>query len=136
MESCDSRSNILSLIVTEITLIDELREKVMSYGSQKYEIKNVSKEESTEVNGWRELLNTVLNIAKEGQKIQRYKGLGEMNPEQLWETTMSPENRVLLRVTSEDAAEANRMFDILMGENVEPRRKFIEENALNATIDI
>ena len=121
---------------SEITLINELREKMMAYGSQKYEIKNVSKEESTEVNGWRELLNTVLNIAKEGQKIQRYKGLGEMNPEQLWETTMSPENRVLLRVTSEDAAEANRMFDILMGENVEPRRKFIEENALNATIDI
>ena len=121
---------------SEITLINGLREKMMAYGSQKYEIRNVAKEESTEVTGWRELLNTVLNIAKEGQKIQRYKGLGEMNPEQLWETTMSPENRVLLRVTSEDAAEANRMFDILMGENVEPRRKFIEENALNATIDI
>lgn len=121
---------------SEIQLIRKLKQKVLEIPCCKYVVTNTNKEENTEVKGWKEMLETILNISREGLKIQRYKGLGEMNPEQLWETTMNPENRVLLRINSDDAAEADKIFDVLMGENVEPRRKFIEENALNATIDV
>ena len=86
--------------------------------------------ESNFFQSWFEVLDFMINFGKKGMYIQRYKGLGEMNPEQLWETTLNPEVRTLKKVTIEDIVESDGIFTILMGDQVEPRRNFIEENAL------
>ena len=94
------------------------------------------KTKSQKIWGAFNLLNTAFEYAKNGLKIQRYKGLGEMNAEQLWETTMDPNHRSLFQVTVNDASQADAVVSMLMGEVVEPRRDFIVENALDANLDV
>ncbi len=79
----------------------------------------------------RDIPELVTRAGGKGYEVQRYKGLGEMNPEQLWDTTMDPERRTLLKVTLEDVGETDHIFNVLMGEHVAPRREFIEEFALD-----
>ncbi|HEY6692299.1 MAG TPA: DNA topoisomerase (ATP-hydrolyzing) subunit B [Solirubrobacteraceae bacterium] len=93
-------------------------------------------EESDEALSFEDLRRTVMEVAAKGVKLQRFKGLGEMNAEQLRETTMDPTTRTLMQVTMDDAAAADRLFTMLMGDKVEPRREFIEENARVATLDV
>ncbi|MBI5212591.1 MAG: DNA gyrase subunit B, partial [Nitrospirae bacterium] len=99
----------------------------------KISIKEIKKEAAS----LKELLATVTEASKKGLSIQRYKGLGEMNPQQLWETTMDPEKRALMQVSIEDSVKADEIFTILMGDQVEPRKEFITKHALEAkNIDI
>ncbi|MEM9843107.1 MAG: DNA gyrase subunit B, partial [Pseudomonadota bacterium] len=89
-----------------------------------------------QVTGPVSLLEAVLAAGRKGLKIQRYKGLGEMNADQLWETTLDANARTLLQVQVDDALEAGDMFSRLMGDVVEPRRQFIQDNALEAEVDV
>jgi DNA gyrase subunit B len=102
--------------------------ELSNIGMPPYSVENG--EENAQMRSMTEVLNYFMEGGKKGLTIQRYKGLGEMNPDQLWETTMNPETRVLLQVRIEDAVEADEIFSTLMGDEVEPRRKFIEDNAL------
>ena len=93
----------------------------------------IRKDQSQIIYGPSELLSLILKEGEKGLTLQRYKGLGEMNPDQLWETTMDPENRRMMRVDIKDAQDASDMFETLMGDDVEPRREFIETNALSVS---
>ena len=104
-------------------------EQLSAFGLPPYTVKHG--EETTAFASVDALLEQIYKLAEKGLSIQRYKGLGEMNPEQLWETTMNPETRRLLQVTIEDAVGAEELFTILMGDQVEPRRLFIQDNALD-----
>lgn len=112
----------------EFRLIYNLAKKVRILGLPPYLIKKSNQEFIIEK--LPELAKFIIELAKKGANIQRYKGLGEMNPDQLWETTMNPDSRTLLQVKIEDAIEADEIFTVLMGDQVDPRRRFIQENAL------
>lgn len=123
----ESRFNKNRLESPEWEQIQKNWENLKNFHSLPIELQG---DEGDAFNDYSEFYDYFMEFSRKGAYIQRYKGLGEMNPEQLWETTLNPENRHLLQVKVDDAVAADKIFSVLMGENVEPRKKFISENAL------
>jgi DNA gyrase subunit B len=126
----DVRSQVHWDLITSVEYrhLYQIRQEIQEMAPPPYIL--VEKGKKVTIDHEEGLLQSLNQLGREGLNIQRYKGLGEMNPEQLWETTMNPETRTLLKVKVEDAIEADEIFSILMGDEVEQRRQFIEENAL------
>ncbi len=147
IEHDDSKASLLFIknsnglieptVLTDLFFKSKDYDKMMAVAEKNYDLISqnaylLKDDNKIPVNSLNDVLNYLLKIAKKGLTISRFKGLGEMNPEQLWETTMDPETRRLLQVTIEDAVAADKVFSTLMGDVVEPRRQFIQSNALNA----
>jgi DNA gyrase subunit B len=113
--------------------IRSILEQVSIMGEAPYSDKGEESSAPVSLESAKALVDHIVNLGKKGLSVQRYKGLGEMNPEQLWETTMNPEKRTLLQVTVDDAVLADEIFTTLMGDQVEPRRDFIYQNALDVS---
>jgi DNA gyrase subunit B len=129
----DRKKTALSADILNASEIIEIREIWRAIQSiSKLPLTTVRSSQETSYESYQEFFDQTMENTKKGIYIQRYKGLGEMNPAQLWETTLNPENRALLKVTIDDAVAADETFSVLMGEQVEPRRKFIHDNALLA----
>ena len=135
------KQNYKTVLDMKLLLSPEFRELEALYGSIKelgkppYRIK--AKDGQKDAASTTDVLQSVFETSRKGLSIQRYKGLGEMNPQQLWETTMDPDKRTLLQVSVEDTVQSDQIFTILMGDQVEPRKEFIVKHALEArNIDI
>ncbi|MEN8140930.1 MAG: DNA topoisomerase (ATP-hydrolyzing) subunit B [Thermodesulfobacteriota bacterium] len=137
------KAHLFTVVGPQVPLIKEYRSALQLYPRlqemipKSFVINMKEKKKSIEVASWQELLDTIRSESFRGYHFQRYKGLGEMNPDQLWQTTMDPQGRVLLQVTIDDAENADDIFTTLMGDKVEPRRDFIYNHALEVSdIDV